>query len=74
MMKKAQGGKCAICREKETRKRRGRIARLSVDHDHSTGDIRGLLCTRCNTAIGLLEDDITLLKNAIDYLNYYDLL
>lgn len=42
---------------------------LAIDHDHKTGKIRGLLCTRCNTAIGLLNDNIDFLRRAIMYLN-----
>lgn len=42
--------------------------KLSVDHCHKTGKVRGLLCSNCNTAIGLLKEDINVLKNAINYL------
>jgi hypothetical protein len=41
---------------------------LAVDHCHTTGRIRGLLCSNCNTAIGLLYDNKELLQNAINYL------
>lgn len=57
----AQNGVCAICKEQDTQK-------LAIDHDHKTGDVRGLLCRACNTGIGLLKDDAQLLKSAIDYL------
>jgi Recombination endonuclease VII len=46
----AQNGLCAVCDEKPER-------RLCVDHCHATGEVRGLLCGNCNTAIGLLADD-----------------
>lgn len=39
-----------------------------VDHCHSTGKVRGLLCTKCNTALGLLKDSVSILKNAQNYL------
>ena len=41
---------------------------LCVDHDHETNKIRGLLCSRCNTGIGLFFDDVLILQNAINYL------
>ena len=62
-MFKAQNGTCAICKEACTRHKR-----LSVDHDHSTGKVRGLLCHRCNCAIGLLRDRSDLLETAAAYL------
>jgi hypothetical protein len=58
----AQNGVCAICGKGPS----GRS--LSVDHDHQTGKIRGLLCTTCNAGIGLLCDDYKLLVKAADYL------
>lgn len=57
-----QGGKCCVCGGLN----RGR--RLAVDHDHETGRVRGLLCNRCNTAIGLLREDPDLLAEALVYL------
>ncbi|MBH1939238.1 endonuclease VII domain-containing protein [Streptomyces sp. AV19] len=66
-----QGGVCAICQQPERtidpRSKRPYV-RLPVDHCHDTGRVRGLLCHRCNRAIGLLGDDIDLLVAAIDYL------
>jgi len=63
-----QGGCCAICEKDETMKIKGKVIRLSVDHCHETGKVRGLLCTRCNTGLGNFSDDIDRLKQAIDYL------
>lgn len=60
-----QKGKCAIC---GTEAGNGRTKRLHVDHDHKTGQIRGLLCSNCNTALGLLKDDLDLLQNCIEYI------
>ena len=63
----AQGGTCAICeRECPTGKA------LSVDHDHHTGFVRGLLCIKCNRALGLLSDDIDRLLRAATYLQSDD--
>ena len=42
---------------------------LAIDHCHSTGKIRGLLCDRCNHGLGHFKDDINLLIKAIEYLN-----
>jgi hypothetical protein len=58
----AQGGVCAICGSPP----RGR--RLSVDHDHDTDEVRGLLCSTCNAGIGSMRDDPELLRRAIAYL------
>jgi hypothetical protein len=59
----AQGYVCAICQQNDNLGRQ-----LSVDHDHKTGKIRGLLCGMCNRAIGFLRDDPALLRRAIEYL------
>ena len=62
-MLEAQGGGCYIC---------GRAPRddisLHVDHDHSTGEVRGILCFRCNNALADFQEDTRLLRNAIGYL------
>lgn len=57
-----QKGRCGICGGANG----GR--RLCIDHDHQTGQIRGLLCHRCNTSLGLLNDDPLRLLAAVDYL------
>lgn len=57
-------GRCSICKEHETRKRR-----LSLDHDHETGRLRGFLCSRCNLLIGNARDSVALLKMAVAYLS-----
>lgn len=61
-----QGGVCAVCRNPPTSKDRWGV--LVVDHDHSTGAVRGLLCHSCNRALGLLGDDVKILKRMIEYL------
>lgn len=63
-----QEGVCAICREPETIAWNGTTRQLSLDHDHEHGTVRGLLCSRCNTAIGLLRDEPALLIAAAKYL------
>lgn len=53
----AQGGKCKICGHSESRNPRSPDGWWSVDHDHETGAVRGLLCLRCNSALGWYEDN-----------------
>lgn len=66
---KSQGGLCAICRKPESViHKSGTPMELAVDHCHVTGGIRGLLCAKCNKAIGLLEDDPALLRAAAEYI------
>lgn len=60
-MRVAQGGKCAICRGAPSRDR------LHVDHDHGTGQIRGLLCEGCNLALGKFKDSPEILEQAAAY-------
>lgn len=61
-MHAAQNGTCKICGEQE------RSRRLAVDHCHDTGAVRGLLCTRCNTALGLIKDSPQLAEKLAEYL------
>lgn len=56
---KRQAWRCAICEQKK---------KLSVDHDHQTGEIRGLLCASCNCGLGYFQDDPGLLASASSYL------
>jgi len=62
-----QGGMCAICKGVAS-SRAGRKKALSVDHDHVTGVIRGLLCETCNTGLGMFRDDPALFATAGEYL------
>ena len=64
-----QNGVCVICGKKEVRKNQYGVTRLSVDHNHKTGEIRGLLCNKCNVFLGHLESNYGLLFRALDYLN-----
>jgi hypothetical protein len=59
-----QGGACAICEKPERSSRKGI---LSVDHDHDTGRVRGLLCHACNVGLGHFRDDPALLARAAQY-------
>lgn len=62
-----QGGKCAICETEQKDLDR----RLCVDHDHSTGKIRGLLCRFCNTGVGDFKEDVDRMFRAINYLEIH---
>lgn len=66
----AQNGVCAICGqpERDVDSRLGVKRLLAVDHCHSTGAVRGLLCRRCNTGIGLLDHDVARFMAAARYL------
>lgn len=68
-MFKEQGGVCAICKQpsKDTTPK-GNIKRLSVDHCHETGIVRGLLCRPCNLGLGHFLDKVSYFENAIAYL------
>jgi len=61
-----QNGVCAICRKPPAPGKR-----LHVDHCHKTEVIRGLLCSPCNTSIGMMRDDAALLRAAADYVEKY---
>ena len=57
-----QNGVCAICSNHSQR------LKLSIDHCHKNNTIRGLLCERCNSILGRVKDNISILENAIIYL------
>lgn len=58
-----QNGKCAICSDVSRK--------LCVDHCHNTGAVRGILCHKCNTAIGMLDDDVPRIESAASYLRRF---
>lgn len=59
-----QAGACAICQCPAEQSYKG----LHIDHDHITGRVRGLLCQRCNMALGLLGDDVDTISKAAAYI------
>ena len=63
-----QNGCCKICgiSEKDNK------SKLHVDHSHKTGKVRGLLCSRCNTAIGKFKEDPEIIKRAIAYIERWN--
>lgn len=65
-----QEGRCAICGNEESicHSRSKKVQKLAVDHCHSTGKVRGLLCQDCNRGLGKFHDDPIRLQKAIEYL------
>lgn len=66
-MYEEQGGRCAIC-ERPLKVGAGKGKSAAIDHDHETGKVRGLLCSQCNTALGLLQENLDTFWAAISYL------
>lgn len=62
----AQGGRCAICQSDTPG---GRWPTFHVDHDHITGKVRGILCKKCNVALGMFGDTLAGVQRAVDYLS-----
>lgn len=62
-LEEAQGALCAACGEPEKTR-----SRLCVDHCHDSGAVRGLLCTRCNVALGMLDDSAEKIRALLGYL------
>jgi hypothetical protein len=65
-----QNSQCGICKISETEIKHGRNTYFAVDHCHISGKVRGLLCYKCNSLLGFVNDEIETLKNAIKYLEY----
>jgi hypothetical protein len=61
-----QNNRCAICSNAFSNEKHNYKAH--IDHDHTTGKVRGLLCNDCNSGIGFLKENITILSNAIKYI------
>lgn len=58
---------CLICNQEQSGGKG-----LAVDHCHKTGKVRGLLCDKCNTSIGLMRESVDILKSAIKYLEEHN--
>lgn len=68
VMQTNQNNRCLICK-KEPELVKSKSTKLYIDHCHKSKKIRGLLCHKCNTAIGLFEEDSRILQSAIEYIN-----
>lgn len=67
-MLREQGNVCAVCGNEETGRNQFGLLPLAIDHDHTTGQKRGLLCMRCNRALGLLRDDPNVIAKLLAYI------
>ncbi len=56
---------CAICKQEI------KISESAIDHNHQTGEFRGILCKQCNRALGMFQDNPKILQNALEYLNAF---
>jgi len=66
-----QNGVCAICGKPETTKNNvGAVRLLSMDHDHKTKKVRGLLCMSCNVFLGHLEKNVKYISKALVYIKH----
>jgi len=63
-----QEGCCAICHTHQSECK----GKLNVDHNHETGQVRALLCGKCNRALGLLQENKRTIKNMLDYVEHYN--
>ncbi len=75
-MYEEQGGVCKVCGDVGFTMAKHHKVKLVVDHNHKTGEVRGLLCHNCNRGLGLFQDDLSILQKAIKYLtnteSYHD--
>jgi Recombination endonuclease VII len=62
-----QRSRCAVCKARTP----GGRGEWRIDHDHVTGQIRGLLCNNCNSGIGMLQDDPKILRAAVQYVEQH---
>ena len=67
LLRKSQGGLCALCGPWTGRN--GKYVSLSVDHNHRTGEVRGLLCRPCNRVLGIWRDNPQVFLRAAEYLD-----
>ena len=66
----AQDNKCPMCRKELTIGGRSNTS-AHIDHDHQTGEVRAILCARCNNGLGCFQDNVDTLIGAIEYLTFF---
>lgn len=71
-MLQKQGGGCGLCSSDKGSLTTGCNSVFHVDHNHETGQVRALLCGKCNKALGLLNDDPELMRRAANYVEKYN--
>jgi hypothetical protein len=73
-MLKEQSNLCAVCGNKESmvNSKSNKVQKLCVDHNHTTGKVRGLLCTACNKGLGMLKDNPDIVLSGYNYLMKYE--
>lgn len=73
-MLKEQNNLCAVCNNKESmvNNKSNKVQKLCVDHNHTTGKVRGLLCTACNKGLGMLKDNPDIVLSGYNYLMKYE--
>lgn len=64
-----QNSSCGICKNKLDLNKRSTY----IDHNHKTGETRDILCSKCNTVLGFVNEDIELLKEFIEYIKKYNI-
>jgi hypothetical protein len=67
-MLQMQDGRCGLCGADSPGKQTGTDKKMYVDHDHQSGKVRGLLCSRCNVGLGMFRDDPELMRRAAEYI------
>ena len=67
-----QDWKCAVCRSFGFKMREDHVSGLNVDHEHSTGKVRALLCHNCNRGLGLFQEKPIFLRSAANYLECHN--
>jgi Autographiviridae endonuclease VII len=68
---KEQDNSCGACKQNVKTKWRGKEVSMALDHDHKTGKARGVLCIKCNRALGLLEDNQETIMGLLEYIRKY---